>query len=65
MVIGVDGDVSPQRHVVGDAVVRQQVRAFFVFEDHQRQLARGAVDALAGDVAGTTLRPGGVRRRGR
>ena len=42
MVIGVDGDVFPQRHVVGDAVVRQQVSAFFIFKDHQRQLAGGA-----------------------
>src|SRR5439155_23691328 len=50
VVIGVDGDVAPERHVVGDAVVRQQQRAFLVFEDHQWRLVRGAVVALAGDL---------------
>jgi len=34
VVIRVDGDVFPERHVVGNTVVGQQVRAFFVFEDH-------------------------------
>ncbi len=37
VVIRVDGDVFPERHVVGNTVVGQQVSAFFVFEDHQRQ----------------------------
>ena len=50
VVIGVDLDVFPERHVVGNAVVRQQVSAFFIFEDHQWQLVRGAVVALAGDL---------------
>jgi hypothetical protein len=49
MVIGVDRDVLPERHVIGDPVVRQQVRAFFVVEDHQWELVRGAVVALAGN----------------
>ena len=65
VVIGVDLDVLPERHVVGDAVVRQQVRAFFIVEDHQRQLVRGAMVALTGDLEAPASRPGGVRRRGR
>ena len=56
VVIGVDRDVFPERHVVGDAVVRQQVRAFFIFEDHQRQPVRGAVIALAGDLEAPPFR---------
>ena len=55
VVIGVDGHVFPQRHVVGHAVVRQQLRPLFILEHDPGQLARGAVDALPGDVAAPHL----------
>ncbi len=55
VVIRMNGDVFPERHVVGDAVVRQQKSAFLVFEDHQWQLVRGAVVALAGDLQAPPL----------
>src|SRR5579859_6618121 len=55
VVIGVDGHVAPQRHVVGHAVVRLQMRPLFVLEHHPRELAGRAVDALAGDVAAPYL----------
>jgi hypothetical protein len=50
VVIGVNGDVPPEWHVVGDTVVRQQVQAFFILEDHQRQLAGGPMHPLTGDL---------------
>ena len=50
VMIGVDGHVLPERHVIGDAVVRQQLHPFLIFEDHQWQLAGGAMHALTGDL---------------
>ena len=51
MVIGVDGHVAPQRHVVGHAVVRLQMCPLFILEHHPGELAGGAVNAQTGDVA--------------
>jgi hypothetical protein len=45
VVIGVNRDVLPEWHVVG-----QQVRAFFIVEDRQRQLVDGPVITLAGHL---------------
>src|SRR5579859_919887 len=55
VVIGVDGRVAPQRHVVGHAVVRPQMRPLFILEYDPRQAASRTVDALARDVAGPYL----------
>src|SRR5882762_2973739 len=51
VVIRVDGHVAPQRHVVGHAVVRLQLRPLLIFEDDPWQAAGGAVDALPSDAA--------------
>jgi hypothetical protein len=55
VVIGVESDVLPERHVVRNAVVRQKVSAFFIFEDDLWQTAGGAVHAQPGHIAALTL----------
>src|SRR5438876_6401708 len=45
VVIHMDGHLAPQRHVVGHAVVRLQLRPLFVLEHDSRQAASGATPA--------------------
>ncbi len=49
VVIGVNGHLAPQRNLVRQVEVREQVGALLVLKHHQRDLAGGSVDALASD----------------
>ena len=55
MVIGVDGHVAPQRHVVRHAVVRLEMRPLLVLEDDAWQTSRGAVYAQPSHLAAPVL----------